>query len=269
MSVDEAQIARWADAALAHNRAEAAAGFPLARRVPSTDLVGALIYLEALPAARLDRLFTEWHRLRTRHGHDPGYLFQHGARDPDLAEAHAFMTARASTNPFRRLATMPVKLAARIMRGGMDALHDWQRAAMLPPEALDLRPDLAADYDALVAAKPAKIRKALAAALQVRFGAEVHEALGLRHYVGAVAGVPFRLQAVYAEKGGLPQNQQFDYGLAFGEAARRSGMLPGYEALWQARGCWDYLTEANLEASMGVLGDIIDTLADLYRAGIG
>lgn len=236
-----------------HRREEAARGFPLLRGCASTLVLKRL--------AALDRL-SERDRI--------GYADQLS----DLAEANpAVLTAEDRAALMTRLpivatveADLPqrpelrfqtVKSLARLAAepGGIQGfarLQGLDGVAAGPPV-----PHVP-DFGAAVPVPPAKLRKAMVAAVAARFEGPVQEmGSDLAQLRAEVPGGRMVLNLGFSGKGSAAMSRQFDYSLWADLDGVR--MTPtSYEAVWLLPAQWDLLTPENLAAAAAHLVQVVE-----------
>jgi hypothetical protein len=258
----------WAIAALirAELAEEAAAGFPILRRVPSTGAIKLLDYLETQSPAEIEELGDAQARLGALHFFPA----------PLIARAHE---ALRTTEP--AILRLAAALQAPAFAFGLRYLDlRMHRAAMRDPQSvaqlavtragLDFQPrdDLP---ERLVGTTPIRdiettrapaLRKLLNQMLTRRQSLKaIKRPGGELVYEGAIEGVPLRVSIIFSNL-----YAQMSYGV--GWSARGRGLLAQrltYELLSGAGTGWDYLTEDNAPRSIDLLEELLRRLARLFE----
>ena len=239
----------------AHRCEEAARGFPLLRGCPSTFVLRRLVALDALtPRDREDYA----DQLSDLADAQAGGTLGHAEREdlvqrlPLVAEVERAVPAR----PDLRFQT--VKNLARLAAdpGGIEGfvrLQGLTGEAAGPP-----RPHVPSFAEA-VPVTPAKLRKAMAGALEARFGGKVaKQGSDLDRLRVDVPRGQMVLNLEFAGKGGGAMSRQFHCSLWADLDGVR--MVPtSYEAIWLLPAQWDLLTPSNVAAAAEHLVRLVET----------
>ena len=239
--------------------AEASAGFPRLRHIPSTGVVQALDYFETLTPSEFQELVDG---LAQRGAvsffpRDGAQIFAEvQAAHAALARFTAALRGRDYTGGYRYTDVKMLRMIASDKEsGGIEGYLSHASA-----RALQLRTDLLPDLSYLVSSKAAATRKLLEAALKKMMPCEKKNLGGGNWtYSGAFEGRNLKL---WTDTGSM--GAQLSYGVsvlnpAYGAPFSRIG----YESFWGSRPSWDYLTEENVARSMDLLADNIVYLARL------
>lgn len=247
------------DAVRAHWREEAARGFPLLRGCPSTFVLRRLSVLDGMTERDREEFADQ---LSDYVAADPAFLTPQDraallARLPLVAAVDAGGQGRPDLR-FQNVKTL-ARLAAE--PGGVEGfirLHGLTGEAAGPPA-----PHVPGLAEA-VPVTPAKLRKAVARALEARFGGKVvKQAAHLDQLRVDVPRGRMVLNLGFAGRGWSAMSRQFDYSLWADLDGVR--MQPtSYETLWLLPAHWDLLTPANVAAAAGHLVRLVET-----RLGLG
>jgi hypothetical protein len=247
------------DRVRAHRREAAAQGFPLLRGCPSTFVLRRLAALDALTARDREGYAEELSDLAEAQAGDP---LGHAEREalmrrlPVVAEVDGAVPAR----PDLRFQT--VKNLARLAAdpGG---IAGFVRLQTLTGETAGPPVPHVRDFAEAIPVTPARLRKAVAGALEARFGGTV-----------AKQGADLDQLRVNVPRGRMVLNLEFA-GRGWGAMSRQMGyslwadldgvrMTPtSYEALWLLPAEWDLLTPSNVAAAAAHLARLVETRLDL------
>lgn len=240
------------DRVRAHRREEAARGFPLLRGCPSTVVLKRLAALDRLGEA--DRVAYA-DQLSDYAAANPAFLTPADraallARLPLVAAVEADQPQR----PEVRFQT--VKSLARLAAepGGIEG---FARLQGLEGEAAGPPVPHVPDFASAVPVPPAKLRKAMGAAVVARFGGAVQEMGDLSQLRVEVPRGRLVLNLGFAGKGWSAASRQFDYSLWADLDGVR--MTPtSYEDLWMLPAQWDLVTPGNLAAAAEHLVRVVE-----------
>lgn len=241
-----------------HRRAEAALGFPLLRGCPNDFAVRLLAGLDALTdAERLD--FAD--QLSDLAEAQTGQALSSDARAGFLRErplAERFYGQRDPVAAPLQLRFMPVKRLAAILRdlGGIDGVA---RTFALTEQHLALPGPHVTGLAEVEPVAPARLRKAVKAAVLARFGGSAtKQSAEAERIVAAVPQGRMTLDMVFAASG-RPDAKQMEYHFFVDIAGEAGRFAPTtYETLWLLPAWWNMLTEANLDRSMDHLLRVIE-----------
>ncbi|MFN5995577.1 MAG: hypothetical protein ACK47S_17365 [Paracoccaceae bacterium] len=238
----------------AHRLEEAAKGFPLLRGCPSTFVLRRLAALDGL--TERDRVAYA-DQLSDYAAADPSFLTA-----PDRAALMARLPlvaaveAEGQSRPDLRFQN--VKNLARLVAepGGIEG---FIRLQGLTGEAAGPPAPNVPSFAEAVPVAPAKLRKAIAGALEGRFGGKVaKQSSDLEQLRVEVPRGRMVLNLSFAGKGWGAMSRQFDYSLWADLDGVR--MVPtSYEAIWLLPAQWDLLTPSNVEAAATHLVRLVET----------
>lgn len=243
--------------------AEAAAGFPTLRHIPSTGAIKLLDYLATLSSDELAALLDAQARVAALHFF-PGPLIVSAFEElrlsaPIMRRAEAWQAPAFSYG----LRYCDLRMARAMLRDAESLRHMAQTRAALdftprddPPPAL-LGTTAIRDVET---AKAPLLRKLLNPMLRSRLGARPSKRPGGElAYEGAIGDVPLRLSIIFSNMYG-----QMHYGVTWSMRERNlSAQRLNYETLWGTNTGWDYLTEDNAARSIDLLGELLLRLARL------
>jgi hypothetical protein len=242
------------DRVRAHRWEEAAQGFPLLRGCPSTFVLKRL--------ATLDRL-TEGDRvayadqLSDYAAANPAFLIP-ADREALLARLPLVAAVEADKPQRPELRFQTVKNLARLA-AEPEGIEGFARMQGLEGEAAAPPAPHVPEFGAAVPVTPAKLRKAVIAAVAARFGGPVQEmGTEMAQLRVEVPRGRMVLDLSFAGKGWGAMSRQFDYSLWADLGGVR--MTPTrYEAIWMLPSQWDLLTPSNVEAAAAHLVRLVET----------
>jgi hypothetical protein len=244
---------------------QAAAGFPLLQRVPSTGAIKLLDHMATLTPAEISALIHAEACLAALHFFPA----------PLIARAHEALRIKDSA-----ILALAAALQAPAFAYGLRYLDlRMHRAAMNDPQSVTQLAKTRATLDfsprddlpeRLVGATPIReiqtatapvLRKLLNEMLTKRQPLKASKRPGGELvYEGVIQGVPLRVSIIFSNL-----YAQMTYGVHW--AHRERGLLAQrltYELLSGVGGGWDYLTEENAPRSIDVLEELLLRLADLF-----
>lgn len=243
----------------AHRREEAARGFPLLRGCPSTFVLRRLVALDRLSAAERVGYTEELSDLAEAQAVAPLAQVEREtllARLPLVARVEAAGAGR----PELRFQT--VKTLARLARepGGIEG---FARMQGLEGDAAGPPLPHVTSFAEAVPVSPAKLRKAMLAAVVARFGGPAQEmGSDLAQLRVEVPRGRMVLTLDFAGKGWGALSKQMGYSLWADLDGRR--MVPtSYEGLWLLPAQWDLLTPGNVEAAAQHLVRLVELRLEL------
>jgi hypothetical protein len=241
------------DRARAHRREEVATGFPLLRGCPSTLIMRRLAVLDRLTEG--DRV-TYADQLSDYAAANPAFLTP-AEREALLARLPLVAAVEADKPQRPEVRFQTVKNLARLAAepGGIE---EFVRMQGLEGEAAVPPAPHVPEFVAAVPVTPAKLRKAMVAAVLERFGGPVQEmGTELAQLRVEVPRGRMVLDLGFAGKGWSAMSRQFHYSLwAELDGVR---MLPtSYEATWMLPAQWDLLTPGNVAGAAGHLVRLVE-----------
>jgi len=256
---------RLADATallLAHLRHEAVMGFPRVRRIPNSGVIRFLDYADSL--ADQEPL---WESLARMHAF--GLLHSPDSRETLLRLMAEDPTCVAMQNAMRSpVYSMGLRYAGLRMMKAM--LSDRQSVEMMRQTRAgldftprdEMPPELVPDPDPvrLTPAKAPQLRKLIDAALKDLFAETKEKGLGGETvYVGALEGTTLKVRIDFSARA-----VQLVHAVSIPDESRTVIVVGRtYEQFWGATTGWDYLTEENAEASIGLLAENVSELVRL------
>jgi hypothetical protein len=244
------------EAERAHRLAEASAGFPLLRGCPNSFALSLLDRIDRLSAddqvsfagqvSELSRIqATQQLSLTARQDVLRDLPLSARLYDP---EAHTVRRPSLRFQPVKRLALLKAD------PGGIDAFIQLQ--SLSEDEQAPPRPHIMT-LDEAVPVAPAKLRKAVRAALLEAFGGTYTKISGdLDQLVAAIDGGRLTLNLSFAAPG-RASRQQMDYSFYLDRAPGDRLMPTSYESLWLLPANWDLLTKSNCDQSVAHLIRVI------------
>lgn len=235
----------------AHRREEAGRGFPLLRGCPSTFVLRRLVALGALTERDREDYADQLSDLA-----EAGPLAPEGReamvkRLPIVAEVERAVTARVDLR-FQNVKTLARLAADPDGIDGFVRLQGLTGAPASPPA-----PHVPSFAEA-VPVTLSRLRKAMAGALEARFGGKVEmQASELEQLRVEVPRGRIVLTLGYAAKSWGAMSRQFDWTVWADLDGVR--MVPtSYEALWLLPAQWDLITPGNVEAAAAHLVRLVD-----------
>jgi len=226
--------------------ADAASGYALLRRIPSTRTWKVLDYVSTLERAERDAFFNAFV--------SNGLFLLYPDRDPSL---HAYQSGDPAYRRF--IDAMPQlfdwKYAdVRLLRGILGDL----RSKAPSPEFANVPAHVIQRAEAIQPTNAAAIRREVKSVLTKRFGAKAENRGGGNWlYPGGYAGRPFQVRIDYGGRSDQLRYELFFDDVSTGIRARRLS----YEGLiGLGDGHWDFVTADNLSESVVLLADLIQEL---------
>ncbi len=242
-----------------HRREEAARGFPLLRGCPSTFVLRRLAVLDRLSEAERVIYAEELSDLAEAQA---AALLAQVEREALIARLPLVAQVEAAGAGRPELRFQTVKNLARLAAepGGIDG---FVRMQGLEGEAAGPPLPHVATFEAAVPVSPAKLRKAMLAAVVARFGGAVQEmGSDLAQLRVDVPRGRMVLTLDFAGKGWGAMAKQMGYSFWADLDGRR--MQPStYEALWLLPAQWDLLTPGNVGAAALHLVRLVETRLEL------
>src|SRR5579883_2376459 len=219
--------------------AEADAGYPLLRRIPSTRATVCFDYLESISQAEQDELLDAHARATAL-----GFVLTPAAQQELLQFANS-NPALAKYRDAQSVAMM------RQMRSTLDYVPRDDAPVPLVNDA---------DVTRLHPAKAPQLKKLVKPLLQSFLGAKEEKIPGgTLKYDGALDGTPVKVRVDYAAR-----DVQMIYSVSIPDPERKVVLIgSGYEHFFGMGGGWDYLTEENAEASVGLLPELLRRIVAL------
>ncbi len=247
-----------------HMHAEADAGYPLLRRIPSTHATACFDYLDSISPAERDELLEARARVAALgfalNPSAPQEILQLVNSNPALVKYREAM----SRGP------LAMGLRYQSIRMARAVLNDSQSVAMMQQtrSTLDYVPrDDApvplvndADVTKLHPAKAPQLKKLVKPLLQGVLGTrEERMPGGTMKYDGALDGTPVKVRVDYAAR-----DVQMIYAVSIPDPERKVAVIgTGYEHFFGMGRGWDYITEENAETSIGLLPELLRRLVSL------
>ena len=255
------QIVSWVHD---HMHAEADAGYPLLRRIPSTHATACFDYLESISPAERDELLEARARVAAL-----GFVLTPAAQQEILQLVNSNPALVKYREAMLR-GPLAMGLRYQSIRMAKAVLNDAQSVAMMQHTRSTLgyvpRDDAPvplvndADVNKLHPAKAPQLKKLVKPLLQSLLGAtEEKMPGGTMKYVGALDGTPVKVRVDYGAR-----DVQMMYAVSIPDHERKVVVIgTGYEHVFGIGGGWDYITEENAEASIGLLPELLQRLVTL------
>ena len=247
-----------------HMHAEADAGYPLLRRIPSTHATACFDYLGSVSPAEREELLAARARVAAL-----GFVLT----PPAQQEILQLVNSNPALLKYREaMLRGPLAMGLRYqsIRMAKTVLNDAQSVAMMRQTRSTLgyvpRDDAPvplvndADVTKLHPAKAPQLKKLVKPLLQGLLGAtEEKMPGGTMKYDGALDGTPVKVRADYAAR-----DVQMIYAVSIPDPERKVVVIgTGYEHFFGMGGGWDCITEENAEASIGLLPELLRRLVIL------
>jgi len=247
-----------------HMRAEADAGYPLVRRIPSTHATACFDYIESISPADREELLEARARVAAL-----SFVFTLTARE-ELLQLVNSNQALVKHREARSQGPLAMGLRYQSIRMAKAVLSDAQSVAMMKHTRSTLgyvpRDDapvpLVSDPDVsnLHPAKAAQLKKLVKPLLQGLLGAKEEKMPGgTMKYDGALDGTPITVRVDYAAR-----DVQMIYSASIPDPERKVAVIgTGYEHCFGIAGGWDYMTEENAGVSIDLLPELLRRLVTL------
>ena len=247
-----------------HMHVEADAGYPLLRRIPSTHAIACFDHLESISPAEREELLEARARVAAL-----GFVLT----PPAQQEILQLVNSNPALVKYREaMLRGPLAMGLRYqsIRMAKAVLNDAHSVAMMQQtrSTLDyvLRDDAPmplvndADVTKLHPAKAPQLKRLVKPLLQGLLGAKEEKMPGgTMKYDGALHGTPLKVRVDYAAR-----DVQMIYAVSIPDPERKVVVIgTGYEHFFGMGGGWDYITEENAEASIGLLPELLQRLLTL------
>ena len=247
-----------------HMRAEADAGYPLLRRIPSTHATACFDYIESILPAEREELVEARARVAAL-----GFVHTPPAQQAILQLVNS-NPALVKFREARLRGPFAMGLRYQSIRMAKAVLNDAQTVAMMEQtrSTLDYVPrddapvPLVNDPDVrnLHPAKAPQLKKLVKPLLQGLLGAKEEKMPGgTMKYDGALDGISVKVRVDYAAR-----DVQMIYAASIADPEGKVAVIgTGYEHLFGLGGGWDYVTEENAGVSIGLLPELLRRLVTL------
>jgi hypothetical protein len=247
-----------------HMHAEADAGYPLLRRIPSTHATARFDYLESVSPAERDELLEAHARVAAL-----GFAPTPSAQQQILQLVNS-NPALVKYRDARSRGALAMGLRYQSIRMAKAVLNDAQSVAMMQQTRSTLtsvpRDDAPvplvndADVSKLHPAKAPQLKKLVKPMLQGVLGVKEEKMPGgTMKYDGALDGTQVKVRVDYAAR-----DVQVIFAVSIPDPERKIVVVgTGYEHFFGMGGGWDYLTEENAEASINLLPELLRRLVAL------
>ena len=247
-----------------HMHAEADASYPLLRRIPSTHATACFDYLESISPAEREELLGARARVAAL-----GFVLTPYAQQEILQ----LVNSNPALVKYREaMSRGPLAMGLRYqsIRMAKAVLNDAQSVAMMQHTRSSLgyvpRDDAPvplvndADVTKLHPAKAPQLKKLVKPLLQGLLGAKEEKVPGgTMKYDGTLDRTPVKVRVDYAAR-----DVQLIYAVSIPDPERKVVVVgTGYEHLFGMGGGWNYLTDENAEASIGLLPELLRRLVTL------
>ena len=255
------QIVSWVHD---HMRAEADAGYPLLRRIPSTHATACFDYLESISPAERDELLEARARVAAL-----GFVRSLPAQQ-EILQLVTSTPALVKCREAMSRGPLAMGLRYQSLRMAKAVLNDAQSVAMMQQTRSTLgyvpRDDAPVplvndpDVSQLHPVKAPQLKKLVKPLLQGLLGAKEEKMPGgTMKYEGALDGTPVKVRVDYAAR-----DVQLIYAVSIPDPERKVAVIgTGYEHLFGIGGGWDYITEENAAVSVGLLSEVLRRLVTL------
>lgn len=238
--------------------AEADAGYPLLRQIPSSQATVCFDYLESISPAERQELLEARARITAL-----GFVLTPGAQQEilQLADSNPAMVKYRDA-----MLRGPLRMGLRYqsIRMAKAMLSDAESVAMMRQTRSTLgylpRDDSPvplvndADVTRLHPAKAPLLKKLVKPLLQGLLSAKEEKMPGgTMKYEGTLNGTSMKVRVDYAAR-----DVQMIYSVSIPDPERKVALIgSGYERFFGMGGGWDYITEENAEASVGLLPELL------------
>ena len=247
-----------------HMRAEADAGYPLLRRIPSTHATACFDYIESMSPAEREDLLEARARVAAL-----SFVLTPAAQQEVLELVNS---NRALVKYRVTMSQGPLAIGLRYqsIRMAKAVLNDAQSVAIMKRTRSTLgyvpRDDAPVplvndpDVSNLHPAKAAQLKTLVKPLLQDLLGAKEEKMpAGTMKYDGALDGTPIKVRVDYAAR-----DVQMIYAASIPDPERKVTVIgTGYEHCFGIGGGWDYVTEENAGVSIGLLPELLRRLVTL------
>src|SRR5262245_16493637 len=247
-----------------HMREEADAGYPLLRRIPSTHATACFDYLESISPADRKELLEARARVAAL-----GFVLTPPAQQEILQLVNSSL-ALVKYREAMLQGPLAMGLRYQSIRMAKAVLNDAESVTMMRQTRSTLgyvpRDDAPVplvndpDVSKLHPAKAPQLKKLVKPLLQGLLGAKEEKMRGgTMKYDGALDGTPVKVRVDYAAR-----DVQMIYAVSIPDPERKVIVIgKGYEHFFGMGGGWDYITEENAEASIGLLPELLRRLVTL------
>jgi|SRR5436190_5623976 len=247
-----------------HLQAEADAGYPLLRRIPSTHATVCFDYMDGVSQAERDELLDVRARVTAL-----GFTLSPATREGILQLVNSNPALQRQREAMLR-GPLAMGLRYQSIRMAKAVLKDAQSVAMMQQTRAGLgyvpRDDAPvplvndSDVTRLHPAKAPQLKKLVKPLLQGLLNAKEEKMPGgTIKYDGALEGTPLHVRVDYAAR-----DVQMIYAMSIPDPQRKVVVIgTAYEYFFGMGGGWDYITEENAEASVGLLPELIRRVVTL------
>ena len=241
-----------------HMHVEADAGYPLLRRIPSTHAIACFDHLESISPAEREELLGARARVAAL-----GFVLT-PAIQQEMLELVNSNRALVEYREAMMRGPLAMGLRCQSIRMAKAMLSDAESVAMMRQTRSTLgyvpRDDAPVplvndpDVTKLHPAKAPQLKKLVKPLLQGLLSAkEENMPGGTKKYDGALDGTSVKVRIDYAAR-----DVQMIYSVSIPDPARKVVLIgSGYEHFFGMGGGWDYITEENAEASVGLLPELL------------
>ena len=238
--------------------AEADAGYPLLRQIPSTRATACFDYLESISSAEREELLDARARVTAL-----GFVLTPAAQQ-EILQLVDSNPAMVKYRDAMLRGPLAMGLRYQSIRMAKAMLSDAESVAMMRQTRSTLgyvpRDDAPvplvndADVTRLHPAKAPLLKKLVKPLLQGLLGAKEEKMPGgTMKYDGALDGTSVKVRIDYAAR-----DVQMIYSVSIPDPERKVALIgSGYEHFFGMGGGWDYITEENAEASVGLLPELL------------
>jgi hypothetical protein len=247
-----------------HMHAEADAAYPLLRRIPSTHAIACFDYLENISPPEREQLLEARARVAAL-----GFVLTPPAQQEilQLVNSNPALVKYREAMLRGPLATglryQSIRMAKALLNDAQSVAKMQQTRSTLGYVPCDDAPvPLVNDADVtkLHPAKSPQLKKLVKPLLQGLLGAKEEKmAGGTMKYDGVFDGTPVKVRVDYAAR-----DVQMIYAVSIPDPERNVVVIgTGYEHFFGMGGGWNYITEENAEASIGLLPELLRRLVTL------
>ena len=238
--------------------AEADAGYPLLRQIPSTRATACFDYLESISPAEREELLDARARVTAL-----GFVLTPEAQQ-EILQLVDSNPAMVKYRDAMLRGPLAMGLRYQSIRMAKAMLSDAESVAMMRQTRSTLgyvpRDDAPvplvndADVTRLHPAKAPQLKKLVKPLLQSLLGAKEEKMPGgTMKYDGALDGTSVKVRVDYAAR-----DVQMIYSVSIPDPERKVVVIgSGYEHFFGMGGGWDYITEENAQASVGLLPELL------------
>jgi hypothetical protein len=247
-----------------HLHVEADDGYPLLRRIPSTRATACLDYLESISPAQREELLEARARVAAL-GFVPTppaqqEMLQQLNANPVLVKYHDAVLRGPLVMGLRYQSIRMAKAVLKDAQSVEMMRHTRSTLGYVPRDDAPVPLVNDPDITKLHPAKAPRLKKLVKPLLESVLAAKEEKMPGgTMRYDGVLDGTPLKVRVDYAAR-----DVQMIYSVSIPDPERKVVVIgTAYERFFGIDGRWDYITEENAEASIGLLPDLLRRVVTL------